>query len=198
MKTIVLCATAIASLTLAACAQVEGVIKQRAKDLSDQNNARQGVQPAPPAAPAPTPAAVRPAPVRPSPQQMHIAKLKADIAHSHRAGAATDPFKQEFARDVLAATQSSGRPSTNTLAQLSDHLLNALGAKNVSTSADDAVVSKLVILLNSSSLSLKRTDELAAEVQTALEAAGVPPVDAARIGADLRSVAADVRATTRL
>jgi hypothetical protein len=177
--------------------QADVIARERAKNASNQTNSRQGAQPAPAPVPAGTPA--RPAPVnRPTAQQQNIAKLKATLARVHQEAKATDQVKEEFARDLLAAAQGSGKPSKATLTRLTDHLLTALSAKEVSATVDERLIPKMVVLLNSGGLSAKRTSEIAAEARTVLQAAGVSNEAATRIANDLEAVAADVDQTRKL
>src|SRR6266478_5654434 len=86
-------------------AGAEAIIKQRAKDLSNQNNVRQGVappaQPAQPAQPAlPATAALTP-----------MAKLQADITAIKPNSVMTAAQKQQLARDLTALAHGPGKPS---------------------------------------------------------------------------------------
>ena len=82
----------------------EAIIKQRAKDLSNQNNVRQGV--APPTQPPPT--APKPATTAPStltPQQA-LAKLQTDLAAIKVNSTVTSAQKQQLARDFTLVSQA--------------------------------------------------------------------------------------------
>jgi hypothetical protein len=169
-------------------------IKAQARAVTGQNRTPPGP------APAPTPAYPTPmlAPVKPSVQQQNISRLKADLANVHQDGKATDQSKQAFAKDLMAAVQGSSKPGTNSLARLADSLLPALAPKNVLADADDKLVLKIVIMLNSRGLSSTRLQEIADEAQTALQSAGVPADEAARIAGDLHAVAADIQSAVPL
>ncbi len=197
MKTFAACLTAFGLWTLTAHGQAEVIVRERAKGVANQNNARQGAQPAAPATAA-SPAAVPTAPPaasRPTVQQQNIAKLKADLARVRQEGKVTDKSKQGFAKDLLVTAQGSGKPSMTTLASLSEHWLAAVASKDVTAVADEKLVSKVVVLLNSGGLPTRRTQELADESQAALQSAGVSAEAAAKINADLQLIAADVERT---
>ena len=195
MKTFA-CLTAFSLWTLTAHGQAEVIVRERAKGVVNQNNARQGAQPAAPAPANPgAPMTAPPVPSRPTIQQQHIAKLKADLARVRQEGKVTDESKKEFARDLLVTAQGSGKPDLTTLTNLAQHWLTAVASRDVTAAADDKLVSKVVVLLNSGGLSATRTQELADESQAALQSAGVSAAAAAKINADLQSVAADIERT---
>src|SRR5262249_54171182 len=146
----------------------EVLVRERAKNIANQNNAQQGA-PAQPAQPGPAAAPMPPpAPRPPSVQQQNLTKLKADLARVRQAGKATDAAKQEFVKDLQAVVQGKGRPSSATLSNLADHLLAEIASGKVPASLDDKVVSKLQVLLNSGGLPASRSKEIAGEAQTAL------------------------------
>ncbi|MGN6554722.1 MAG: hypothetical protein ACTHLW_13515 [Verrucomicrobiota bacterium] len=193
MKSLLLTAIVFSVCASVASAQPDQIIKQKAKATASHNNAQQGVPSA--ATPGLSTSAPRPAPVatKPNAHQQHIARLKADIAAIHHAGAATAEAKQQFATDLLGTAQGANKPSTNSVAALANSLLPALANNQVSTAADARLVEKLVVLMNSHGLSSTRTQEIAEEAQTALQSAGVPAADAAKISSDLQAIASEVQ-----
>jgi hypothetical protein len=207
MKTFAICTLTLGMFTLAAFGQGSDVIaRQRAKNLADQNNARQANQtttpaaPATPAKPAPAPGSMvaPPTPAKPNQHQQNISKLRADVAKIHTEHKVTDQSKEEFSRDLLSVAQGSTKPSAASLSRLADALLAALAPASVSTAADEKLVQRLVVLVNSGGLTPTRTQEISDEVQAALQSAGVPAADASKIASDLQLVASDVRPAAKL
>src|SRR6185503_5924339 len=82
----------------------EVIIKQRAKELSNQNNVRQGVAPPaqPPGAPAATPVTQA--------QNPALTKLQTDLAAIQAGSIPTAEQKQKIATDIIAASQGT-KPS---------------------------------------------------------------------------------------
>jgi hypothetical protein len=205
MKTFAICTITLGIFTLAAFGQgSDAIARQRAKNLANQNNNRPvdpatppGATPAMPAKPAPTPApGSLAAPVtqaKPNQHQQNIAKLKVDVTRIHTEHKVTDQSKQEFSHDLLSVAQGTTKPSPAAISKLADDLLPALAASSVTTAADEKLVQRLVVLVNSGGLSTERTHEISEETQTALQSAGVSPADASKVAGDLQAIAADVR-----
>src|SRR5438874_13343192 len=85
----------------------EVIIKQRAKELSNQNNVRQGV--APPTQPqTPPPSATATAAAQP--QNPALARLRADLAAIQAGSTPTPEQKQKLTTDIIAVAQST-KPS---------------------------------------------------------------------------------------
>lgn len=176
---------------LAAHAGPETIIKQRAKDTANQNNARQGVPPpanTPPPKPGTTPAAARPLPPDPA------AKVRADLA----AIVATDKLKPEqkqaLSADLLALARGNNKPSGPALEKFSNALADALAGKTVEPAAQAKLVQNLNLLLNSASLSASRTDEVTGEIRSLLTAADLNATVTDPLLADLARVVAEVQA----
>src|SRR5262245_31659356 len=86
----------------------EQIIKQRAKDLRDQNNARQGfpppsARPATPSSTTPTtPSPTTPTTITMTPQQQAMARLQASLAAIRPGVRVTSEMKQQLASDMTA------------------------------------------------------------------------------------------------
>src|SRR6516165_7824177 len=114
------------SLVLAAApaqADVYSTALQKARNVADQNNARQGItgQPAPPP-PAPTPA---PDPVLAATLQ-NITNLQADLAMLQ-----TDPGRKQPLINDLNAAASGQRPSNESVSHVADDLAILLSGKTL-------------------------------------------------------------------
>lgn len=205
MKTVVGITMALLVTSVAVNAQYVRAI-EKAKQANSQVNQRQNealnegsnsaaqpgaAKPANPQQPATTAPAA--APIKPSTQQQAATKLKADITEAHTKGEVTAEMKKQFATDLGAAAMGSYRPSPAALAKLSDALLPAVAAKNVSHADDAKLVKAIVVSLNSAGLSSSRLQELNDEVQGVLTKAGVPAGDAAVIGQNLAAAVGEIQ-----
>jgi len=170
----------------------ETLVKQRAKDVRDQNNSRQGVPAAPPASQpsGPTPVELsRPTSSKPN----ATSKLKADLASWQTQKPVKPEAKQEFADDLQSAGKGSKRPSTAALKKFSDSLAEVLAGKPLESADLARLVQNLNLAVNSASLSGERTDEIAAEVQAVIEKVGVTGSTAAAPVNDLKAVMDELR-----
>jgi len=195
MKTF-FCIALISLITaFAAMAGPEQLVKERAKQLRDRNNASQGVpgQPsAPPTAPATPAPAARPAQsgsAKPSP----LAKIRADIAAWQNPKAVNEDSQKEFTTDVLAAVRGSKSPATASVNQFGGKLSAALAGKSLGGSELSRLADNINLAVNSASLSDERTDELAAQVQSDLEKSGVAATAASGVADSLKEVMAGLK-----
>lgn len=179
-----------ALLAFAAVAGQEQIIKQRAKDTANQNNARQGVTP--PAGQQPAPGAPPPA-ARPLPPDP-VAKVRADLAAIVTAGKVTPEKQQEFSANLLALARGKTKPTGASVSKFAGALAEALAGKKLETAAQSRLVQNLNLLLNSASLSDTRTQEVAAEVQSVLQKAGVTDATTTTLMSGLDTVVAEVQA----
>ena len=102
----------------------EQIIKQKAKDLRDQNNAQQGVAPpthstAPPSASAPAQAA----PAQPlTPQQQAMSRLVKSLTAIRPESKVTPELKSELTSSLVAVAQGTPKPSSQAAIRLSEDL----------------------------------------------------------------------------
>lgn len=177
-------------VTFAAMAGPEQIIKQRAKDTANQNNARQGAAPPggqPPASGAP-PQAARPLPPDP------VAKVRADLAAIVTASKVTPEKQAEFGVNLLALARGSTKPTSASVNKFASALAESLAGKKLDTSTQSRLVQNLNLLLNSAGLSDSRTQEVAGEVQKTLQSAGVVEATTTTLMSGLDAVVAEVRA----
>ena len=149
------------------------MIKQRAKDISNQNNARQGVQmtqtnPAPPKAPAPPP--VPPA----------VRKLQADFTAIKTNSQVASEQKQELIRDLTADVRGAGKPSQLSLAAFAGDLTTAIAGKNLSPAQQLSLAQNIYAIFNNSNLSETQKQAAFGNVQVILQTGGAtrPEADA--------------------
>lgn len=170
-------------------------IKQRAKELVNQNNVRQGVPP--PASPAPR-SAVPATPgnaAAPTPavlQAQNISKIKADLAALKPGSPVTPEQKQQFIKDLAIAARST-KPSLPTVTRFVDTLTAALGENNLGAPEQERLAQNLHSVFNSKPLPATQFDAIIADVQAILQVGGVKRPVAASIAGDLKAVGAEVR-----
>lgn len=184
----------VAALTLSVVtglhAGPETLVKQKAKDLRDQNNAAQGVQPSSPSTPPAAPAVAKPTtPAKPTP----VAKIKTDIASWQREKAVSAEAKKTFNQDVLAAVRSSKSPTTSTLDPFTGKLAAAAAGKTIGATQLSRLAENINLAVNSASLPDERTEEIATQVQADLEKSAVPAADAAEVAKSLRALMAELK-----
>jgi hypothetical protein len=161
----------------------EILVKEKAKNVRDQNNASQGVQPGSPSTPPASPAVGKPTtPAKPTP----VAKIKNDIAAWQREKAVSAEAKKTFNQDVLAAVRGSKSPTSSSVDQFTGKLTAAVVGKTIGATELSRLAQNINLAVNSASLPDDRTEEIATQVQADLEKSGVPAADASDVANSLR------------
>jgi hypothetical protein len=171
------------------------LIKNRAKEVVNQNNVRQGVPPPsqhtpPPAAPSGPANATAPNPTLLKLQ--NIAKIKTDLIGFKTGSVATAQQKQQFIKDLAVAARST-KPSLPTVTKSVDSLLAGLSEAVLTAAQQDRLAQDLEAVLNSKPLVASQFDAIIADVQAIFQVGGVKRSAAASLASDLKAVGAEVR-----
>jgi len=179
-------------------------IKRRAKELSNQNNVRQGVPsssqpPAKPAAGTPgTPAAANsatPAPVATAHQG--IARIQVDLAGIKAGVPATPEQKTQFIKDIAVAVRGSTKPSLPTVTKFVNELTAALAEKAIGATEQARLAQNIEAVLNSATMPGIQFDAVIADVQATLQMGDVKRAAAVAVANDLKAVGLEVRRGAR-
>ncbi len=190
MKTLFLFSLAIVLSAVSALAQgAQGVIiKQRAKEVVNQSNVRQGV---------PTPAQpVRPASAAPAtanPKLQNISLLQTDLAAIQGKPDASAALKQRFARNLLAASPGPVKPSGATVMTLVDNLAGLLPTSPLEAAERARLAQDLNALFDSANIPGTRVDAILADVQAILQVSGARRQAALSVVSDLRTTVAEIQ-----
>jgi len=169
----------------------EAIIKQRAKDLSDQNNVRQGVTPPsqqPPA--APKPATTTPTTLTP---QQALAKLQTDLAAIKVNSAVTPTQKQQLARDFALVAQGTRKPSPAAANKLAEDMSAALAQKPLTEGTRSRLAQNLNAALNPGNYSASQMQDIVSDVQAIFQVAGLSRKDAVAIADSVKAIASDLQ-----
>src|SRR5882724_9851250 len=137
----------VCAATLLAASSFAGpdvIIRQRAKELSNQNNVRQGV--APPTQPAP---AAQPAAAAPQAPSQSVTRFQSDLAVVKADAPATADQKQKLANDLMAIAQGT-KPSQAAATKLAEDLAVAAAAKPLSPASRARLAQEIDAVLNPS------------------------------------------------
>ena len=169
------------------------IVKQRALELRNQNNVRQGVtppsQPAQPAQPATRPTTAAPA----TPVQQSIAKLRADLTAIKAGSPVTADQKQQIAKDLFAVAQGANKPSPATAAKLADSLSAAFAEKPLADKDCTRLLSNLAAVLNPANIQSAQMQAIDADIQAIFQANGMARKDAVKIVDQVKAVAAETQ-----
>ncbi len=199
MRLLFLIAAACALTALNSPAASEQIIKQSAKDLRDQNNAKQGVAPATqssaPAQAAPAPATVPATKVTLTPQQQRMVRLHTSLLAIKPGSTSTTAQKEQLARDLMAAVSGADKPSAKNVARLSDELSSVLSKKLLARPTQSRLLQNLNGILNPGTPSAPQPEGAIADVQALFESNGIEKKDVERVTAALKAVAAETQKT---
>ena len=166
------------------------IVKQRALELRNQNNVRQGVTPpGQPAQPAPTPGTS----ASPTPIQQSTAKLRADLTAIKANPPATAEQKQQIARDLMAAAQGANKPSQSTAAGLANSLATAFAEKPLADKDCSRLVSDLAAVLNPAKIQPAQMQAIYADIQAIFQANGMARKDALKIADQAKAIGAETQ-----
>ena len=138
-------ALALTSLSVAtANAGSEHLVKQKAKEVRDQQNERQGVTPASPNRATETPPArtlytTRQAAPALSPQ---VANLSASLGAIQKVDSATEEHTRQLTKSLSAAARGPVKPSTGKVNKLAGDLSRALEGTELSTAGGQSTTIK--------------------------------------------------------
>ena len=194
MKKLILFVLVVAASAGNAAAQgAQGVlVKQRAKEVANQSNVRQGVTtPAQPAQPAPTKAA----PATANPKQQNIALLQSDLAGIAGKAEVAAAVKQRFSRNLLAASLSGNKPSPATVTACVDNLTVVLANNALEAAERGRLAQNLNAIFDCANIPADRVNKILEDVQAILQISGVRRQDALSVVSDLRSVASEIQKT---
>jgi hypothetical protein len=169
------------------------IVKQRALELRDQNNVRQGIAPATQPGQGGQPAA----PVTSSPPsqllQQSLAKVKADLTAIQANSPVTTTQKQQLTKDLLACAQGAGKPSQATVSALADSLTAAFSQKPLSDASRNRLVSRLAAVMNPANIQPSQLQAIYADVQAIFQDNGTVRRDAVKIADQVKAIGAETQ-----
>ncbi len=165
------------------------IIRERAKQLRDENNARQGVPPAPrpPSPPAGGPAAPAPPAISTT-----LVKFQTDLAGIKPGTTASAEQKQALAKSLRDAA-GSGKPSEQTTAKLVDDLTEACSTKTLPAASRARLATELDAVLNPSKYPQAKLEGIFSDIQTMFQDIGVERIKANAIVEDVKAISGDVQ-----
>lgn len=164
------------------------IAKQRAKEVVNQNNVRQGV--GAPATPAQPPAAAQPGrPSAPDP----VAKLKANLAGISGSSSVSAEQKKQLATDMMACARGSKKPELATVEKFANSLSAALSGKSLEATVQSRLAQDINLALNSASLSAQRITEIGDDVQAILQTTGQTRGTAVNVVGELKAIVAELQ-----
>ena len=164
------------------------IIRERAKELRDQNNVRQGV--APPTQPA-TPAANANAPAGPT-MAPALLRFNSDINNIHADSPVTPEQKQKLAQEIVGGAQTA-KPSLITASKLAADVSAAFAEKPLSATSRARFIQELDAVLNPSKYPMAKLEGILRDIQAIFQENGLARMKAMAIADDVKAVAAEIQ-----
>jgi hypothetical protein len=165
------------------------IIRERAKELRDQNNVRQGVaapttQPRQPAAVANTPAAPTLAPA--------LLRFNTELNTIKADSSVTAEQQQKLAQDLLAGAQGR-RPSLAAASKLAADVSSAFAEKPLSATSRARFVQELDAVLNPSKYPMAKLDGILKDIQAIFQENGLARNKAVAIAEDVKAISSEIQ-----
>lgn len=170
----------------------EVIIKNRAKDIRDQNNAQQGVAPAAPPAPG-APAAPTPPQGISAAQQSLLEHVQTDFTAVKAGTTMTADQKNHLVDDLALLGKGSVKPSKQALTKLASDLGTAFAEKTLPAAQMSQLVKDINIVANCGILTTAKSQTFVAEAQTILKNAGVSVPVVQSVGTDLKAIVTEIQ-----
>ena len=165
------------------------IIRERAKELSNENNVRQGV--APPTQPT-APAMANPnVPAGPT-LSPAIMRYSTELSAVKADAVVTADKSQKFAQQLMAAAQGT-KPSLASTTKLATDVSAAFSEKPLSATSRARFVQELDAVLNPGKYPQARPEKIIEDIQAIFQENGLPRMKALAIANDVQKVAAEVR-----
>ncbi len=162
------------------------IIRERAKELSNQNNVRQGVaSPTQPALSTPT------APAGPT-LSPALLRFNTEIAAIRADAQVTPDQQQKLAQDLIVSAQGA-KPSLVSTSKLAAHLSAAFSEKPLSATSRARFVQELDAVLNPAKYPQAKLDGIIRDVQAIFQENGLARMKAMAIADDVKAIATEIQ-----
>jgi hypothetical protein len=188
MRIIFIVFSALGLVSISAQADPAVIIRERAKELSNQNNVRQGVaSPTQPALSTPTPSAPAGPTLSPA-----LLRFNTEIAAIRADAQVTPDQKQKLAQDLIVSAQGA-KPSLVSTSKLAADLSAAFTEKPLSAISRARFVQELDAVLNPAKYPQAKLDGIIRDVQAIFQENGLARMKAMAIADDVKAIAAEIQ-----
>ncbi len=163
----------------------ETIVRERAKELSNQNNVRQGVAP-PTQAPQPAATPGSTAPAAP-PKSQAVLQFEADLGSIKADAPASPAIKQKLAADILAIAEGT-KPTPAAAGKLAEDLATAASAKPLKPEYRSRLGLELDAILNPAKYPKSNPSGIYADIQATFQANGVERNQAVSVADDVKGL----------
>src|SRR5437762_12892812 len=163
----------------------ETIVRERAKELSNQNNVRQGVAPPTQSQPTPSTAPGTPPPQAP-PKSQAVLQFETDLGSIKASDQVTPAIKKKLADDILAIAEGT-KPSPTSAAKLDEDLAMAASAKPIDPKYLSRLGMELDAILNPAKYPKSNPYGIVSDIQATFQTNGSDRQKADAIADDVTS-----------
>ena len=164
------------------------IIRERAKELSNQNNVRQGVAPpTQPAQPTVTPAAPQGPTISPA-----LMRFNTDIAAIKADAQITPDQQQKLSLELIASAQGP-KPSLASVSKLAADVSAAFSEKPLSSTSRARFIQELDAVFNPTKYPQAKLDGILKDIQAIFQDNGLARLKAMAISDDVKAIAAEIQ-----
>jgi hypothetical protein len=166
------------------------IIRERAKELSNQNNVRQGVTPptqVQPAQPAAAPVVAAGPTLSPG-----ILRFNTELAGIHVDTIVTEDQKQKLAQDLILAAQTA-KPSMALASKLATDVSAAFAEKPLPASSRARFIQELDAVLNPSKYPQAKIEGIITDIQAIFQENGLARMKALAIAQDVKAISDQIQ-----
>lgn len=164
----------------------EQIIKERAKELSNQNNVRQGV--APPSQPGQPGQPGQAAPAPPTVEEQNLSRFQATLAGIKADEPVTELKKQQLVAYLAGAVQGSSKPTAAALKKFVDDLTAAVGQKQLAPDKRARLVQEIDAVLNPAKYPQAKMGAIYADLQAIFQVNGSSRNEAVNLVEDIKAL----------
>jgi hypothetical protein len=164
----------------------ETIVRERAKELSNQNNVRQGVAPPTQAQPTPTTTPGTPAPAIP-PKSQAVLQFETDLGSIKANDPVTAAIKQKLTADIMAIAEGT-KPSATAAAKLAEDLATAASAKPLDPKYRSRLGTELDAILNPTKYPKSNPSGIYSDIQATFQTNGLERKQAVAISEDVKAL----------
>jgi len=188
MKTTLILFSALTLMAPVVLAGPDVIIRERAKELRDQNNVRQGV---PPPSDPTQPSALPNAPATPT-LSPALARFQTDLASIKSDNPPTADQKQKLTQELLLSAQGP-KPSLAAANKLTEDLALAFVEKPLSSTSRARLTQELDAVLNPGKYPQAKLDGIFADIQAIFQENGLARSRAVAIAGDVKKISEEIR-----
>jgi hypothetical protein len=164
----------------------ETIVRERAKELNNQNNVRQGVAPPTQAQPTPTTTPGTTPPQAP-PKSQAVLQFETDLGSIKANDQVSPATKKKLADDILAIAEGT-KPSPTAAAKLAEDLATAASAKPLDARYRSRLAMELDAILNPAKYPKSNPSGIFSDIQATFQANGSDRNHAVAIVDDVKAL----------